>query len=115
MLLFVRLSVSHARDGRDPKFKVRSSKFEVFGTSNLGSRFSRATPRFCTKELIGDCLDIWYSARRLNLRETREKSGKGATGKMGGNFESRFSRQSRPSRLSQGSVIAAEVFMNHAG
>jgi len=28
------------------------------------------------------------------------------------NFESRFSRQSRPSRLSQASAIAAEVFMN---
>ncbi len=31
------------------------------------------------------------------------------------NFESRFSRQSRPSRLSQASAIAAEAFMNNAG
>ena len=31
------------------------------------------------------------------------------------NFESRFSRLSRPSRLSQGSAIAAEAFMNNAG
>jgi hypothetical protein len=31
------------------------------------------------------------------------------------NFESRFSRQSRPSRLTQASAIAAEVFMNNAG
>ena len=30
-------------------------------------------------------------------------------------YPSRFSRQSRLSRLSQGSAIAAEVFMNHAG
>ena len=30
------------------------------------------------------------------------------------NFESRFSRQSRPSRLSQASAIATEVFMNNA-
>jgi len=31
------------------------------------------------------------------------------------NFESRFSRQFRPSRLSHGSAIAAETFMNSAG
>jgi len=31
------------------------------------------------------------------------------------NFVSRFSRQSRPSRLSQGSAIAAEAVMNNAG
>ncbi|MBK5280973.1 MAG: hypothetical protein JJE16_02670 [Nitrospiraceae bacterium] len=48
-------------------------------------------------------------------RERSAKSGKGGTGKMGGNFESRFSHESRPSRLSQGSAIAAEVIMNHAG
>jgi len=29
--------------------------------------------------------------------------------------QSRFSRQSRPSRLSQASAIAAEALMNHAG
>jgi hypothetical protein len=30
-------------------------------------------------------------------------------------YQSRFSRQSRPSRLSQASAIEAEVFMNNAG
>jgi hypothetical protein len=31
------------------------------------------------------------------------------------NFESSFSRQSRPSRLNQASAIAVELFMNNAG
>ena len=30
-----------------------------------------------SKEVVGDCLGIWYSASRLDLRETREKSGTG--------------------------------------
>ena len=47
------------------------------------SRVSRvALHVMISKELIGDCLDIWYSARRLNLRGTREKSGTGETRAM---------------------------------
>ena len=67
-----------------------------------------------SEELIGDCFDIWYSARRLNLRETLETCEKSGTGKMGGDFESRFSRLSRPSRLSQASAIAAEASVSTA-
>ena len=68
-----------------------------------------------TKELIGDCLDIWYSARRLNLRETRETCEKSETGKMGGGFESVFSRLPRRSCLSEVPAMAAEVFMSNVG
>jgi hypothetical protein len=64
------------------------------------------------KEFIGDCLGIWYSARRLNLRETRETCEKSETGKMGGGFESVFSRLSR---LSEVPAMAAEVFMSNVG
>ena len=86
------------------------------GVDSLGSRLAR--PACLTRHstiilnLIGARFGIWYSARRLNLRETCEKSG---TGEMGGDFESRFSRLSRPSRLSQASVMAVEAFMRNAG
>ena len=73
---------------------------------------SRALSRILMKEFIGDCLGIWYSARRLNLRETRETCEKSETGKMGGGFESVFSRLSR---LSEVPAMAAEVFMSNVG
>lgn len=86
---------------------------------SLGSRLARPAcltrHSTITLNLIGARFGIWYSARRLNLRETRVICEKSGTGEMGGDFESRFSRLSRPSRLSQASMMAVEAFMRNAG
>jgi hypothetical protein len=60
-----------------------------------------------------DCVE---DGRRQAARLAR-KAGRARWTRVRGfqNFEARFSRQSRPSRLSQATTIGADVFINNAG
>jgi hypothetical protein len=52
---------------------------------------------------------------RLKAESRKPEVGDPNTSAFSLLHQSRFSRQSRPSRLSQASAIAAEALMNHAG
>jgi hypothetical protein len=86
---------------------MRDAGCGVPGTSNFGPRTVVRLPSPDNSTLIiehSQCVSPVLLFTRIPYLASRIPS-----------FESRFSRQSRPSRLSQGSAVAVEAFVNYAG